>query len=160
MPYLRYRYIQRPYAPAAYIQRGGGWFSAIADKARTAFMPWLSSLTKTASSAISQAAKSKHMKNITNQAKAAVEDGLRDAGGRILQGDNVGEVIKDSARSTKNRIASAVQKEAYKAGTSLRQNSSAVSPPKPKKVKKAPPKRKGGVIASRVSKRKKFSTLI
>lgn len=118
MPYLRRNNIQAPYQP--YIQRGGGVFSAFADLANRYVRPWLSSAVKTAKSGLSNIAKSEATKRIVNKAKDAVEKGIYDAGGQILQGENVSEVLKNKGRETKDKLTKVVKDEAYRQGTALR----------------------------------------
>ena len=99
-----------------YIQQGGGIFSSLADMAKRYAMPFFVSAAKTAKSGAVRAIKSDTTKNLVNQAKKAVEDGLYDASGRILEGENVGEAIKQTSSLTKQKIENHVKQEAQKLG--------------------------------------------
>ena len=146
MPYQR-RFIQKPFQPAAYaayIQRGGGFFSSMLDGMRNTFMPWAVQFGKTLTSSLSNAAKSKAAQRIVKNAKNTVEKHLYNAGSRILKGDNVGRVIKESADQTKSGLADVIKKEANKQGDILQKKAVAVgnTTAKPKKPPKALTKRK------------------
>ena len=143
MPYVQPRYIQRPYQTLpAYIQRGGGFFSALLDSVKNKFMPWAMSFGKTIGSSLSAAAKSKQAKRLTRKATKAVTESLAEAGGNILQGQKIGEAVKSSAEKTKNKIIKAVQDEAYKKGEELKRAYQTPIPSVQLVKKSAPKKRK------------------
>jgi len=136
MPYLSQRSIQRPYMP--YIQRGGGLMNFLGNMAFRYAVPYLTRAAKTAQSGATEAIKSKATKNIISSAKKAIHEGINDATGKILDGHNIGEVIKSTAQNTKGSITNQIQKEAKKVGQNLRKRKQAnlISPP-PKKRKAA-----------------------
>lgn len=138
MPYVERRFNQPPFHAGAYIQRGGGIFSAMSDLAKRYVMPFFTTAGKTAISGLSKAAKSKATKTIVNKAKDAVEQGLYDAGGKILQGENIGNAIKSSSSKTKEKIQDAMQTEAKKVGTNLRKRAANIDEVPSKKAKKEP----------------------
>lgn len=122
---VRKRFVQLPYHAGAYIQsggaqRGGGFFSALADNAKRFFFPWLTIAGKHAKKAIGNVAKSKVVQEISDHAKQAAKHGIHEVAGQILQGENVGQAIKNVGRATKDSIAKKIKDEAYKAGTNLR----------------------------------------
>ena len=85
---------------------------------------------KTMASSISQAAKSKAAQNLKRKAQDAVTQGLADAGGRILQGENVGQVVKDTANKAKSDVTKAFKTVAFNKGQELRDFASAAKKPK------------------------------
>lgn len=139
MPFVRQRFVQQPFQPtAAYIQRGSGVFSAFADLAHRYVRPWLTRAVKTAQSGLSKLAKSDSTKRIVDKAKTAVEKGIYDAGGQILQGENVSQVLKKTGADTKDSIKKAIKDEAYSQGSALRKRASALDEvPISKKAKKS-----------------------
>ena len=138
MPYIERRFNQQPFYAGSYIQRGGGIFSAISDLAKRYVMPFFTRVGKTAISGLTDAAKSDTTKKIVKKAKDAVEQGLYDAGGQILQGENIGTAIKKTSTKAKNKIKNIVQEEAHKMGSSLRKQAENLNEPPAKKAKIEP----------------------
>lgn len=138
--------VQVPYNRGVYIQRGSGLFSAISDFAVRYARPWFQRAVKTASSSLSKAAKSKHARNIVNNAKTAVQAGLYDAGKQILQGENIAQTLKNTASKTKDSITDNLKSEADKAldnwnspkpkRTAVKRKSAVKTPSQPKRRKK------------------------
>jgi len=103
-----------------YIQRGGGIFSTIGDVVKRFALPFFVRAAKTAGSGAVKAIKSNAAKSIVREAKNAVADGLIDTTGKILQGHNVGQAIKEGSNQAKNRVTKVAKREANKIGTNLR----------------------------------------
>ena len=112
MSYVQRRFVQRPYMP--YIQRGGGIFSSLGDMAKRYILPFFVTAAKTAKSGALKAVKSNATKNIVKNAKKAVESGIYNASNQILQGQNVGDVIKKTSNATRNKITSNIKQELLK----------------------------------------------
>ena len=159
MPYINRRLVQRPYQPIAYIQRGGG-LSAFFDGVRNTIFPWLTSFGKTAASALSQASKSKAARRLKRKAQDVISKTLTDAGGRILQGENVGQVIKDSADQTNTGVTKAFKDVAFDQGTELRNSTKKprLSPTAPKAKRPAKPRKKTAAKASQPGRSSKRTT--
>ena len=152
MPYIARRLIQRPYQPNPYIQQGGGFFSSFFDNVKNTVFPWMMRMGKTTASDLGRAAKSKAAQNITSKAKKAVEDSLKEAGAKIVQGHNIGQVIKEGADKTKNKVIQAVK------DTAADQFSDNNTKPNTRKRKAGPLKTRAK--ASKIGKKAKGFTLI
>lgn len=150
MSYLRKRAVQVPYNRGVFIQRGGGLFSSISDFAVRYARPWFQRALKTASSSMSKAAKSKTARNIVKHAKHAVQEGIHDAGKQILQGENIGEVLRSTASTAKKRIQQNLKDEAGKAIDSMHPNAKVPRLTPKKRVTKG--KRQKRVLSGRSTK--------
>ena len=155
MPYMQRRFVQRPFQPyVPYIQRGGGIFSTIADVAKRYVMPFFTRAAKMTGESFMDAAQSAPIQNVIDHAKKAVTEGIKDASGRILQGENVGQALKTVTNQTKSSIANKLKDEAARVGTALRQKRDASL-----SSNKSTPAKKPKVTPNRGKKKKKKAYL-
>ena len=160
---MQRRFVQRPFQPSVpYIQRGGGIFSSIADVAKRYVLPFFTKAAKQTGESFLDVGGPDIVKGVIDHAKKAVEDGLRDASGKILQGENVGETIKNVTNKTKDSITDKLKTEASKVGAKLqkRKKEPYLSPakePPPKKARSGPAQKKKKRKSTYLA--KPFSTL-